>query len=182
MYVRAASRSARLSSHDAAWKYRTGSWSSAGSRSLVQLPQCVQEASGIASYFHVASRMFCSIKGKDIDVMRRDQLTHLQMLLLYFLNICLPKRLLMNLLRSTELTEITQNTLRSLQFLLRSLFITPFSLSLSLYLTFSLHRTVDIFIAAPLLKAINQHLVSGFSDAVKGSEQVNTREYFRLDL
>ena len=47
--------------------------------------------------------------------------------------------------------------------------------------SFILCRTVDIFITAPLLKAINQHLVLGFSDAGK-AEQVNTGEYFRPDL
>lgn len=57
--------------------------------------------------------------------------------------------------------------------------------SLSVFVSlfgFFLHWTVDISITGPLLKAINHHLVLGFSDAGKGTEQVNTREYFRLDL
>ena len=41
---------------------------------------------------------------------------------------------------------------------------------------------VDIFIAAPLLKAINQHLVFSLSDAGRATWQVSTGEYFRLDL
>lgn len=85
---------------------------------------------------------------------------------------------------SPQVNRVSINVIFDHKIYLRSsLFLLVLCLSLlSRWLFFSLHRTVDIFITAPLLKAINQHLVSGFSDAVKGTEQVNTREYFRLDL